>query len=59
MGDDVQVGRMVQDLRISKGLCQEDVAAQAGVGLPTVSRLERGLIDGIAVGKLRAISRAL
>jgi transcriptional regulator with XRE-family HTH domain len=59
MGDDVQVGRMVQDLRISKGLCQEDVAARAGVGRPTVSRLERGLIDGITIGKLRAISRAM
>jgi transcriptional regulator with XRE-family HTH domain len=59
MGDDVQVGRMVQDLRISKGLRQDDVAARAGVSRPTVSRLERGLIDGITVGKLRAISRAL
>ena len=59
MGDDVQVGRMVQDLRISRDLRQEDVAARAGVSRPTVSRLERGLIDGMTVGALRAISRAL
>ena len=50
---------MVQDLRISRNLRQEDVAARAGVSRPTVSRLERGLIDGMTVGALRAISRAL
>jgi len=50
---------MVQDLRISRDLRQEDVAARAGVSRPTVSRLERGLIDGLTVGALRAISRAL
>ena len=59
MGDDVQVGRMVQDLRISRSLRQEDVAARAGVSRETVSRLERGLADGLSVGALRAISRAL
>jgi transcriptional regulator with XRE-family HTH domain len=59
MSDDYQIGRMVQDVRISRGLRQEDVAARAGVGRPTVSRLERGLIDGMTVSSLRAISRAL
>jgi len=55
----VQVGRMVQDLRISRNLRQEDVAARAGVSRETVSRLERGLADGLSVCALRAISRAL
>ena len=59
MGEDVQVGRMVQDLRISRNLRQEDVAARAGVSRPTVSRLERGLIDGMTIGALRTIRRAL
>jgi transcriptional regulator with XRE-family HTH domain len=59
VSDDVRVGRIVQDLRISRGLRQEDVASRAGVSRPTVSRLERGLVDGITVGSLRAISRAL
>lgn len=59
MPDDIQTGRIVQDLRISRNLTQTQVAARAGVSRPTVSRLEHGLIDGITVGKLRAISRAL
>lgn len=59
VSDDVQIGRMVQDLRISRGLRQEDVAALARVSRPTISRLERGLVDGMTVGSLRAISRAL
>ena len=50
---------MVRDVRLSRNLCQSDVAARAGVGRPTVSRLERGLVDGMSVGSLRAISRAL
>jgi transcriptional regulator with XRE-family HTH domain len=59
MPDDIQVGRVVQDLRISRSLTQEDVAARAEVSRATVSRLERGLVDGITVGRLRAVSRAL
>lgn len=59
VSDDVRIGRMVQDLRISRGLRQEDLAASAGLSRPTISRLERGLVDGMTVGSLRAISRAL
>jgi transcriptional regulator with XRE-family HTH domain len=59
VADDVQIGRIVRDLRISRGLRQEDVAARAGLDRKTVSRLERGLVDGMTVGSLRAISRAL
>ena len=36
-----------------------DVAARAGVSRETVWRLERGLIDGLSVGALRALSRPL
>jgi transcriptional regulator with XRE-family HTH domain len=50
---------MVQDLRVSRNLRQADVAARAGVSRQTVSRLECGLVDGMTVGTLRAISRAL
>ena len=50
---------MVQDLRVSRGLRQEDVAARAGVSRETISRVERGRADGMTVGTLRAISRAL
>ena len=59
MGDDVQIGRMAQDVRVARNLRQVDVAAGAGVSRQTVSRLERGLLDGMTVGSLRAISRAM
>src|SRR5271157_2580177 len=59
MSDDVQIGRVVQTVRVARDLRQQDVAARAGVSRPTVSRLERGMIEGMTVGSLRAISRAL
>jgi transcriptional regulator with XRE-family HTH domain len=59
MADDVAVGRMAQDVRRARGLSQVELAARAGVGRETVSRLERGLLEGMSVGALRAISRAL
>jgi len=57
--NDVAVGRQVQDVRISKNLRQSDVAARAGTSRQMVSRLERGLLEGMMVSTLRAISRAL
>jgi transcriptional regulator with XRE-family HTH domain len=59
VGDDYQLGRIVRDVRLSRGLRQEDVAARGGMSRETVSRLERGLVDGITVGNLRSVSRAL
>jgi transcriptional regulator with XRE-family HTH domain len=59
MADDVSVGRAVQAVRLSRNLRQSDVAARAGVSREAISRLERGLVDGMTVRSLRAISRAL
>ena len=59
MADDVQIGRMVRDLRLSRNLTQEDVAVRAGVSRATVSRLECGIVDCLAIGAHRALSRAL
>jgi transcriptional regulator with XRE-family HTH domain len=59
MSDDVQVGRLVQSVRLARNLRQEDLATRAGVSRQSVSRLERGLVDGMTVGSLRAISRAM
>jgi AcrR family transcriptional regulator len=50
---------MVQDVRVSRNLTQADVAARAGVSRGTVSRLERGLVDCLTIGAVRAISRGL
>ncbi len=59
MADDVSVGRAVQAVRLSRNLRQADVAARAGLSRTTVSRLERGQLDGLTVAALRAISRAV
>jgi transcriptional regulator with XRE-family HTH domain len=59
MPDDTSLGRAVQAVRLSHNLRQADVAARAGVSADIVSRLERGLVDGMTVGSLRSISRAL
>jgi transcriptional regulator with XRE-family HTH domain len=59
VSDDYQIGRMVRDVRLARNFRQEDVAARAGVSRETVSRLERGLVDGMTVGHMRAISRAM
>jgi transcriptional regulator with XRE-family HTH domain len=59
MPDDVAIGRQVQAVRLARNLRQQDVAARAGVSRPTVSRLERGELDGLTLGTIRAISRAL
>jgi transcriptional regulator with XRE-family HTH domain len=59
MGDDYHVGRMIRDVRLARDLGQQDLADRAGISRSTVSRLERGLIEGMTVGNLRAISRAL
>jgi transcriptional regulator with XRE-family HTH domain len=59
VNDDYQLGRMVRDVRMARSLRQQDVAERAGVSRETISRLERGLVDGITVGHLRAISRSM
>jgi len=50
---------MVQDVRVARNLRQVDVAVGAGITRQMISRLERGLLDGMTVGSLRAISRAM
>jgi transcriptional regulator with XRE-family HTH domain len=59
VADDFRIGRIVRDVRVSKNLRQSDVAARAGVSREMVSRLERGLVDGMTVANLRAVSRAV
>ena len=59
VADDVSVGRAVRAVRLSHNLRQSDVAARAGVSRQAISRLERGLVDGMTVRTLRALSRAL
>lgn len=57
--DDVRVGRSFRAVRIRKGWRQSDVADVAGVSQDTVSRLERGDLEGMTVERIRAIGQAM
>ncbi len=57
--DDAKLGRTYRAARIRKGLRQDDVAATAGVGQDSVSRLERGVLGGMTVDRIRAIGQAV
>ena len=57
--DYVQVGRVLREARVRLGLKQEEVAARAGVSQPTVSDLERGVREGVALRSLAAVAAAV
>ena len=57
--DYVQVGRVLREARVRLGLRQEEVAARAGVSQPTVSALERGVREGVALRSLAAVAAAV
>ena len=54
-----QLGRSVRFLRLRAGLRQTDLGARAGMSRQTVSRIERGALHSVAVGRLDAIATAL
>jgi transcriptional regulator with XRE-family HTH domain len=57
--DAVRLGRVMRGVRLRHRWRQLDVAASAGVSPTTVSRIERGRIDGVAVGLVVRVARAL
>ncbi|HEY3546235.1 MAG TPA: helix-turn-helix transcriptional regulator [Propionicimonas sp.] len=57
--DDARVGRSLRAVRVRRGWRQEDVALRAGVSQNAVSRAERGLLDGMTLGGIRAIGEAI
>jgi transcriptional regulator with XRE-family HTH domain len=52
---DVQIGRILRALRLRKRLRQIDVAASAGVSQSTISLVERGHCDRLALSALRRV----
>jgi transcriptional regulator with XRE-family HTH domain len=56
---DYAAGRQFRAVRCSKHLTQCEVARRAGVSRPIVSRLERGLCDGLTLRSIRAVSLAV
>jgi transcriptional regulator with XRE-family HTH domain len=56
--DPVRLGTVFRLVRLRKGWRQADVAAAAGVSIATVSRIERGEIESLAVGTLQRVAAA-
>jgi transcriptional regulator with XRE-family HTH domain len=57
--DDLRFGVALRAARLRRGWRQRDVAAAARVSDGTVSRIERGHLDAVALGTIRAVARAL
>jgi transcriptional regulator with XRE-family HTH domain len=57
--DDQRVGAALRAIRRRRGLRQLDVARLAGVDQTTISRIERGRLDSLAVRTLRAVFAVL
>lgn len=57
--DEQRVGRILRALRHRRSWRQDDVATKGGVSQDAVSRAERGQLEGMTLGRLAAIVRAL
>jgi transcriptional regulator with XRE-family HTH domain len=55
---DLRVGRAARALRHRLRIPQREAARRARVGQNAISRLERGLVDGLTVGRLRRMLAA-
>ena len=57
--DDLRFGAAIRAARIRRGWRQADLAAAAGVSDATVSRIERGHLDGLTLRVVRRVAAAL
>jgi transcriptional regulator with XRE-family HTH domain len=57
--NDLRVGSAIRSVRVRRRLRQIDVAALAGVSDSLISRIERGHLDEMTVGSIRAVAAAL
>jgi transcriptional regulator with XRE-family HTH domain len=57
--DPIRVGRSARAIRLRRGWRQADVAVRCGVSPSTVSRIERGRLDGVSIGALRQLTEVL
>lgn len=57
--DDQRIGAVFRAVRVKRGLRQRDVARRAGVSPSTVSRIERGHIDLLALRATRKVGTVL
>jgi transcriptional regulator with XRE-family HTH domain len=54
--DDVRVGRALRAVRHRRRLRLRDVSSLAGISVSALSRIERGLVDGISLRTLRRVA---
>jgi transcriptional regulator with XRE-family HTH domain len=57
--DDMRLGAVFRAVRHRRGLRQQDVARRAGVSTSTVSRIERGHLDPLALRATRKVGAVL
>jgi transcriptional regulator with XRE-family HTH domain len=57
--DDIRFGSVVRAVRVRLRLRQADVARMAGISPTTISRIEHGRLDEIALGTLRRVAAVL
>jgi transcriptional regulator with XRE-family HTH domain len=57
--NDLRLGAALRAVRVRRHLRQQDVAAAARVSHATVSRLERGRVGSVDLGRLRAVAAVL
>jgi transcriptional regulator with XRE-family HTH domain len=57
--DDARLGMAIRAVRLRRRWTQRRLGAEAGVSESTVSRAERGRVDALSVGSIRAICAAL
>jgi len=57
--DDLALGRLFREIRIRVNWSQADVAAKAKVSRSRYSDIERGMLEGVSLGKLRRVAAVL
>lgn len=57
--DDLGVGRLFREIRIRLGWRQDDLAERAGISQGAYSRIERGHLETVPLGKLRRVAAVL
>jgi len=55
----LRLGRALRALRLRRDLGQEDLARAAGVSRATISRIERGMLAGVSLGRLSDVAAGL
>jgi len=53
-----KLGKRIKEVRIQKGISQEDLAFKAGIEYSQVSRIERGIIN-TSISQVFVLSQAL